>query len=952
MKREITKIVSALLCVATVFSIFSASFSASAVDYSTAYPNTYTNKGNQCEDILGVAYTQIGYTETGSDYTKYNAWMTQATGYNYQGVAWCATFVCWCANQANIPTSIIARNAGCTAMYKSFASSQIHHQSDGYVPRKGDICFLASYNTTDPNALAHVGIVFGTEGSNIKIIEGNCGGKVQMLTRPQYGATYSGQYVVAYATPNYSSSSPVTGISLSATSLSMKVGESAAITASVTPSNAANKTLTFTSSDASVAKVESNGKVTALKPGTAKITVKSSNGITAVCSVTVAEVKKLSSLKIAAAPSKTTYYLWETFSSEGLNVVAQYNDSTTADVTSKCVMSGASTSSVGEKTVTVKYTEDGISKTATFNIVVRRKLKTLTVTSMPQKTDYYVGESLNTTGIQVVAGYSDGSVETVTNACAFSGFSSSSAGTKTVKVSYSEEGLIVSTKFSVRVMTKTVSLKSISVENTPDVTEYFRWETFSSKGIKVAAHYSDSSTKDVTDLCTFIGTGTSNVGTNTVTVRYEENGAIAKATFNILVYGKLKTLSVQTQPSKTEYNIGENFDKSGIKVVAGFSDETTKDVTSLCTFTGFDSSSAGTKTVVVSYTERGIKATAKITVNVLANVVTTQKIGVSIMPKKTQYNVGESFDPTGLKITAYYSDSTKKTITPLCTLSGFDSSKPTSKNVVTATYKEGSKTFTATFSVSIVNAAVQKTPESLTVTHLPEKTEYIAGEQFDRTGLEVVARYSDSSSSVVTTQIKTSGYDCSSPGEKTMTVSYTYLGVTVTDTFKVTIKPKLVSIAITSKPSKLSYYIGESLDLSGMKITATMSDGSTEDFTDKCSVTGFDSSAEGKIVLSVSCKYATVTSTRTFSVIIKEAPVFISGIEIQSYSKYVKRNSDLNDGNLKVIAHYTDATTANVTSSVSISFDSSKIGIKKATVSFTDQTGKTFTDSVYVIVGI
>lgn len=755
---------------ATVFSVFSFATGVQAASFSTDYPNTYTNTGNQCEDIVQVALTQVGYVETGSNITKYNDWMSSAAGYNYQGVSWCAIFVCWCANEAKVPTSIISRNAGCTALYKSFDESQIHHESDGYVPRRGDICFLAGYNSTSPDALAHVGIVHSAEGSNIKIIEGNCGGKVQMLTRPQYGATYSGQYVVAYATPKYTASSLVTGISLSTEELSMKVGDSAVISANVTPSNAENKTLTFTSSDSTVAKVDSNGKVTALKAGTAKITVKSSNGITAVCNVTVGEVKKLSSIKVVTLPTKTNYYLWEAFSSDGLKVVATYTDSTTFDVTSQCTVSGASTSSVGEKTATVRYTEDGVTKTASFNIVVKGKLKTLTVSSMPNKTEYYVGESLDTSGIQVIAGYSDGSVKTVTGACSFTGFSSSSEGTKSVKVSYGEEGITVSAQFSVKISRKTPLLKSISIDKNPNVTEYLQGDAFKSTGIKVTATYSDSSTKDVTKLCTFSGGNCDSVGTKQVTVTYEENSAAAKASFNIIVFAKLKSLSVSAEPEKISYKLNEKFDKSGIKLTASYSDGSTKDVTSLCTFSSLDSSTSGLKEIEASYTERGIRATAKTTVVVLSEDVKLERIGVSVQPTKTEYEVGESFDAAGLKITAVYSDSTRKTITSYCTLSGFDSSKPNEKNVITVTYKDGSNTFTATFTVRINGAEKQKT-----VTGLEVKSRSLIvrrGASVYNNRLKVVAYFDDSTSQEVTAFVNVN-FNSSRIGIKKATVSFT-----------------------------------------------------------------------------------------------------------------------------------------------------------------------------------
>lgn len=78
---------------------------------------------------------------------------------------------------------------------------------------------------------------------------------------------------------------PVTGITLNKTTLSLKVNASETLTATVTPANATDKNVTWSSSDSSVAKVE-NGKVTALKAGAAVITAKA-GGKEAKCTVTV-----------------------------------------------------------------------------------------------------------------------------------------------------------------------------------------------------------------------------------------------------------------------------------------------------------------------------------------------------------------------------------------------------------------------------------------------------------------------------------------------------------------------------------------------------------------------------------------------------------------------------------------------------------------------------------------
>lgn len=78
----------------------------------------------------------------------------------------------------------------------------------------------------------------------------------------------------------------VTGISLNKTSVTLKKGETAALSATVSPSDATNKTVTYTTSNSKVATVSGSGKITAVGGGTAKITAKA-GGKTATCTVNV-----------------------------------------------------------------------------------------------------------------------------------------------------------------------------------------------------------------------------------------------------------------------------------------------------------------------------------------------------------------------------------------------------------------------------------------------------------------------------------------------------------------------------------------------------------------------------------------------------------------------------------------------------------------------------------------
>lgn len=80
----------------------------------------------------------------------------------------------------------------------------------------------------------------------------------------------------------------VTGISLDKTTATIKEDESVTLTATVEPSDADNKTVTWSSSETTVAIVDNSGKVTGIKAGCATITVKTEDGDkTATCVITV-----------------------------------------------------------------------------------------------------------------------------------------------------------------------------------------------------------------------------------------------------------------------------------------------------------------------------------------------------------------------------------------------------------------------------------------------------------------------------------------------------------------------------------------------------------------------------------------------------------------------------------------------------------------------------------------
>ena len=80
----------------------------------------------------------------------------------------------------------------------------------------------------------------------------------------------------------------VTGVSLNTNSLTLEEGGTATLTATITPSNATDQNVTWSSDNQNVATVDQNGEVTAVSAGTATITVTTADGSkTATCAVTV-----------------------------------------------------------------------------------------------------------------------------------------------------------------------------------------------------------------------------------------------------------------------------------------------------------------------------------------------------------------------------------------------------------------------------------------------------------------------------------------------------------------------------------------------------------------------------------------------------------------------------------------------------------------------------------------
>ena len=211
---------------------------------------------------------------------------------------------------------------------------------------------------------------------------------------------------------------PVNGVELSTTTGSLVVGESATLTATISPANASNKEVSFATDNADVATVDANGKVTAVGAGVAIITVTTKDGSkTATCKVTVSaavvdvDVTGVALDRTSASMAiNDTITLVATVSPENATNKAVSWSSSNTDVATVNENGVVTAKAAGESTITVT-TADG-EKTATCKVTVSAAVVEVTGVSLSQKTVTLKIDE--TTKLAAVVSPSDASYQSIT----------------------------------------------------------------------------------------------------------------------------------------------------------------------------------------------------------------------------------------------------------------------------------------------------------------------------------------------------------------------------------------------------------------------------------------------------------------------------------------------------------------------------------------------------------
>ena len=168
----------------------------------------------------------------------------------------------------------------------------------------------------------------------------------------------NGKSAVCKVTVSAAKKVPVTKVNINKTAITLKVGESYQLHTSVSPSNATDKSVKCSSTNTDVAAV-SYAKVTAKAVGTANIIVKSSNGKSAVCKVTVISADTVPVTKVNINKTSITLKAGESY-----QLHTSVSPSNATDKSVKC-------STTNEKVAAVSYAKITAKSAGTADIVVK-----------------------------------------------------------------------------------------------------------------------------------------------------------------------------------------------------------------------------------------------------------------------------------------------------------------------------------------------------------------------------------------------------------------------------------------------------------------------------------------------------------------------------------------------------------------------------------------------------
>lgn len=441
--------------------------------------------------------------------------------------------------------------------------------------------------------------------------------------------------------------SPAQHVSLDKTSLKLLEGESGKLTATVYPLNSTQKTLTWVSDHPDVASVDNEGNVTARKAGTATVTVKVAENVTAVCKVTVISRVtgiSLSETTVELKPGETHQLTATVLPQNASNAeVTWYSDKeSVATVSQLGLVTGVGP---GETTVHAVTTDGG--KMASCLVKVGTPVKGITL-SVSSKTLYVGDPSLDISATLTPANATDKSLEWSSSDPEVASIAPGAAlravikplkpGKTTITATTKDGGFTASCEVTVKRHVSGVSLNKASLT-------LYVGETESLAATVAPEDASDKTVAWSSDNSAVASVSNGKVTANkpgTAVIKVVTNDLSKEAACTVTV--KRHAESVELSQKEIKLYLGENRSLTATVLPSDASDKnvtwssSNPNVATVSTAGNVVSKSVGTTVITVKTADGGHQASCHVTV--LEPVVYATSL--TITPQALNMNIGES----------------------------------------------------------------------------------------------------------------------------------------------------------------------------------------------------------------------------------------------------------------------------------------------------------------------
>lgn len=624
-------------------------------------------------------------------------------------------------------------------------------------------------------------------------------------------------------------------------------------------------------------------------------------------------------------------------------VKAYYSDKTSKTITDYTV-SGYDSTKVGKQTVTVHY----LDMTDTFDVTVAEgELSSIEIASNPSKTTYFTGEQLDTSGLSVKLNYANNSSKTITDGFDVSGFDNQTVGTNTLTVSYGGK-------------TTTFTVTIVNSELTSYVNDDF--ESYDDSQITLKSQTLTKQTQDLGPFKLTLGTSGKKTDSYPHFAILTDNGnkslEIATGGMSnpsrgpIIEFGDSIALPDFADIPANKYLVFDfdalyQGDTSNVQLY-GVTDSYLSTSSDKLTYDQYLSVNKNANIPIGKWVNIHLVVNSKkdlfLTISDKSgNVLDSRKVTTSgdkfekfvfyggvgkiqldnlkiyedkissltlTPPTKTSYALGEELNLDGMVAKLNYSD--KSVGTTAYTVSGYDKTK-VGKQTVTVSYGD----YSANFDVTVNGiSSIEVTP--------PTKTTYLEGQDLNTDGMVVTAVTSDNQRITVPAGYSVRGFNKTKLGKQTITVTYQGLSTE----FEVNVN-SVKSIELT-KPTKLEYKYGESLDTSGMSVKAIYDDNQSGVIKSDYSVTGYDKTKSGTQTITVTYR----NQTATFDVTVAEPVITKFEITTPPTTTEYYVGQDLKTDGMVVTVTFEDESTKTTTAYTLSGYDKNTVGAQTVTVSY------------------